>query len=288
MPLTILFSSQDEDLNTVDFRLEDEYNTAKAIPGLRVAKFSFIIWFKTGEIHFDAQPEPGPVICRAFMMFPEQYADFYSKLRALGLNLVTSPEQYTLFHLFPNIYPQLVPRTPKALWFPEGTPIDYDLVNSTFKSFMLKDYVKSVKESKFPKKIETPIDEAKMGPLLAWFRQERSEVFTGGFLFKEFVNFKTYKVLKRESNEYRAFFANGKLLILHPNSDQPPEVPVVPRELVEWCENKGSVFYTVDFAELEDGTWIIIEAGDGQYCGSPKGMDLHAFIGGIAAAFGNE
>jgi hypothetical protein len=107
-------------------------------------------------------------------------------------------------------------------------------------------------------------------------------------VFKEFVNFKKYKVLKWETNEYRVYFAKGKVLILHPNSDQPASASVVPRELVEWCENKGSNFYTVDFAELEDGTWIIVEAGDGQYCGSPKGLDMHAFFGGIAKAFGSE
>jgi hypothetical protein len=104
-------------------------------------------------------------------------------------------------------------------------------------------------------------------------------------VFKEFVNFKKYKVLKWETNEYRAFFAKGKLLIVHPNSEQPEDAPVVPKELVQWCENKGSNFYTVDFAELEDGNWIIVEAGDGQYSGSPTGLDLNAFFSGIAKTF---
>jgi hypothetical protein len=288
MSLTILFSSQDEALDTVDFRLEHEYKVAKTIPGLKVALFSFLIWCETGEIRFDTQPEPGPLLLRAFMMFPEQYSAFDSKLKELGIELIVTPEQYTLFHLFPNIYPEFEGRTPKALSFPHGTPIDYALINSTFKSFMLKDYVKSVKESKFPKKFDTPISQETFEPLLAKFRELRKPNFTVGFVFKEFVNFKTYKVLKWETNEYRAFYAKGKLLIVHTNSDQPPNVPVVPREVVESCENKASNFYTVDFAELEDGSWIVVEAGDGQYSGSPTGLDLNAFFSGLVKTFGSQ
>jgi hypothetical protein len=153
MPLTILFSSQYEDVTTIDFMFEHEYDVAKTIPGLNVALFSSVIWTQTGEIRFDAQPEPGAVLLHAYMMFPEQYSLFCSKLQELGLEPIVTPEQYTLFHLFPNIYPEFEAHTPKALWFPDGTPIDYALINATFKSFMLKDYVKSVKESKFPKNL---------------------------------------------------------------------------------------------------------------------------------------
>lgn len=142
MSLTILFPCQYDDVTSIDFVFEHEYNVAKTIPGLKVALFSFMIWDQTGEIRFNIQPEPSTVIIRGYMMFPEQYSRFYSKLHELGLELITTPDQYSLFHLFPNIYPEFEAHTPKTLSFPDGTPIDY---------------VKSVKETKFPKKFDTPI-----------------------------------------------------------------------------------------------------------------------------------
>ncbi len=34
-----------------------------------------------------------------------------------------------------------------------------------------------------------------------------------------------------------------------------------------------SIYYTVDYAELEDGTWKVIEAGDGSVSGLAPGQD---------------
>jgi hypothetical protein len=73
------------------------------------------------------------------MLFPEQSSLLYSKVQEFGLELIVTPDQYTLFHLFPNIYPAFEAGTPKELWFPDGIPTDYALINATFNSFMLKD-----------------------------------------------------------------------------------------------------------------------------------------------------
>ena len=42
--------------------------------------------------------------------------------------------------------------------------------------------------------------------------------------------------------------------------------------------NLDSVFYIVDFAELEDGTWKIIETGDGSVSGLSDGQDARSFF----------
>lgn len=41
----------------------------------------------------------------------------------------------------------------------------------------------------------------------------------------------------------------------------------MPRTLVDKYSDVKSIYYTVDFAELEDGTWRVIEAGDGSVSG---------------------
>ena len=48
--------------------------------------------------------------------------------------------------------------------------------------------------------------------------------------------------------------------------------PEVPRELIEKYNDLPSNYYTVDYAELEDNTWKVIEAGDGSVSGLSEGQ----------------
>lgn len=50
-----------------------------------------------------------------------------------------------------------------------------------------------------------------------------------------------------------------------------------PEELVNKYKNLGSPYYTVDYAELSDGSWKIIEAGDGGVSGLSPGQDAEAY-----------
>ena len=58
-----------------------------------------------------------------------------------------------------------------------------------------------------------------------------------------------------------------------------------PKELIEKYQNLSSVFYTVDYAELEDGTWRVIEAGDGEVSGLSDGQDYEAFFRALYHCF---
>ena len=40
----------------------------------------------------------------------------------------------------------------------------------------------------------------------------------------------------------------------------------------------NSKFYTIDFAELQDGSWIVIEAGDGSVSGLSDFQDYDEFF----------
>ena len=46
-----------------------------------------------------------------------------------------------------------------------------------------------------------------------------------------------------------------------------------------------SPFYTIDYAELEDGSWKIIEAGDGGVSGLSPGQDAVAWYRSVYRAF---
>ena len=60
----------------------------------------------------------------------------------------------------------------------------------------------------------------------------------------------------------------------------------------EWhrvmATNLDSVFYTVDFAELSDGSWKVIETGDGGVSGLSDGQDAGAFYRSLYWAFKSE
>lgn len=43
-----------------------------------------------------------------------------------------------------------------------------------------------------------------------------------------------------------------------------------------------SRFFTVDFARLEDGQWMVVELGDGQVAGFTEDADVDAFYADIS------
>jgi hypothetical protein len=71
---------------------------------------------------------------------------------------------------------------------------------------------------------------------------------------------------------------NKNIVSVSKNSLQLDYVNNVPNELIEKYKNLPSPFYTVDYAELEDGTWKILEAGDGQVSGLSPNQDAESFF----------
>ena len=81
------------------------------------------------------------------------------------------------------------------------------------------------------------------------------------------------------------FYINGEIATISRNSGQPDSAPTPPIELVEKYNNLNSKFYTVDYAELTDGSWIIIEAGDGSVSGLSDFQDYNAFFRSLYYSF---
>ena len=62
------------------------------------------------------------------------------------------------------------------------------------------------------------------------------------------------------------------------NSSQGSNAPLSPQYLIDKYRNLKSVFYTVDYAELDDGLWKIIEVGDGSVSGLSDNQDYIQFF----------
>ena len=107
-----------------------------------------------------------------------------------------------------------------------------------------------------------------LAPSLSSIRRFRYQ--QSGCRFPKESNSSVFLQLKyygRRTNEWRAFHFSGRLLDLSGNSLQYAFCPAPPADLIESARCFPSPFYTVDFAELDDGTWTILETGDGQVSG---------------------
>ena len=162
-----------------------------------------------------------------------------------------------------------------------GKSVDAEVVNRTFAEFMVKDFVKSVKGTSFPVCFKTPVSQGCMDKIVDEFCRLRGGLFTVSVICKECVELARYG---DATNEWRAFYLKGALLCACRNSNQPATASKPPEALVLECANLGSPYYTVDFAERADGSWIVVETGDGQVSGLATAQDPIAYFHALADA----
>ena len=115
------------------------------------------------------------------------------------------------------------------------------------------------------------------------FYKYRGSLLTGNICIKEYLDLKRYN---GKTNEFRVFYADHKIISICRNSIQPDYTAKPPEELVKKYKNLGSPYYTVDYAELSDGSWKIIEAGDGGVSGLSPEQDVEAYYRALYWALG--
>lgn len=283
MVSTIVFPSSFFDTRRVDEDLQQEWEAAIQTGLFDVVLFGYDKWYEEGKLELTGTPPVAvQAVYRGWMMKPEQYEAFYSQLRARGIHLVTPPAAYEALHVFPNVYKLVEEDTAKMKIFPLHTEIDIAQVKEAFPRFMVKDYVKSVKGTEFPQYFDGSIRQEAFNQWMEVFYRYRGNLLTGGICIKEFLDLKQYG---GRTNEYRVFYINHEAVSVSRNSGQPATAPMPPKELVEKYRSLPSVFYTVDYAQLSDGTWKIIEAGDGSVCGLSDGQDYTAFFRALHQCF---
>lgn len=285
MKVTILFPGDYFSLNALNDNFSAELDAVIATDGLEAALFNFDDYIDGGTLALNklAKHLPKLVIYRGWMMKPEQYRRFYDDLVSMGFEPLVSPLCYERMHCFPNAGEMFDDQTPRFMVFPEKdgqVSIEADVVNRTFGRFMVKDYVKSVKNTDFPIFIETPVTQEELDGYIQDFIRRRGSLFTGGIVLKEYVDLKKYEGV---TNEWRQFvFLRGAKLGLCRNSCQPRTTPRPPKSYLSTRNIVVVPFYTVDYAELADGNWTIVEAGDGQVSGLAESDDPIRFYEAMA------
>ncbi|MBO5354272.1 MAG: ATP-grasp domain-containing protein [Lachnospiraceae bacterium] len=282
----IVFPSSYFDVKKVDEDLQKEYEAALATGLFDVIMFGYDNWFQQGKLVLSGrQPELRNAVYRGWMMPPDKYEKFYQALLENNIQLVTEPQEYEQMHIFPNIYKAFGNDTAKMKIFPLHAQMDVEELKESFKRFMIKDFVKSVKGTEFPKFFDQSVTQEEFDRWMEVFYKYRGNLLTGGICVKEFLDLKFYD---GKTNEYRVFYINHEVATVSRNSTQPIFAPEVPRELVEKYKNLGSVYYTVDFAELEDGSWKVIEAGDGSVSGLSENQDMEGYFRTLYHCFANR
>ena len=87
-----------------------------------------------------------------------------------------------------------------------------------------------------------------------------------------------YRGWMMKPEQYRIFYINHKPAAISRNSGQEDGTPLPPQELIKKYMNLDSPFYTIDYAELADGSWRILEAGDGEVSGLPEAQNHEHFF----------
>lgn len=273
---TLIFPSDFYNKRSVDPALRGEYEAAVATGLFRIILFSYDKLTAEGVVEIsDTTSEECTAVYRGWMLKPDQYSLLYEELSNRRIHLVTSPEQYQLMHVFPNVYEYVQEDTARMKVFQLHQKIDVENLKKDFARFMVKDYVKSVKGTDFPKYFDWSVTQDQFDSWMQKFYKYRGSLLTGGICIKEYLDLKLYG---NKTNEYRVFYVNHEIATVSRNSGQGNYAPMPPQKLISKYRVLESPYYTVDYAERSDGTWIVIEAGDGSVSGLSDGQDYEVYF----------
>jgi len=281
----IIFPSGYFSINKVDEDLQSEYDAVKTTGLFDVIFYSYDKWVNEEVLVLNETPSVmRKAIMRGWMIKPELYEKLYNILLKNNIELITKPMDYKQMHIFPNAYNLFGDDTATMRIYPLHEQIDVEELKTHFGRFMIKDFVKSVKGTEFPKYFDKSITQDKFDEWMQVFYKYRGNLLTGGICVKEFLDLKLYGSYP---NEYRVFYMRNEILTVSRNSGQHDYTPEPPRDIIEKYRNLPSCYYTVDFAELSDGTWKVIEAGDGSVSGLSENQNAEHYFRTIYYVWNN-
>ena len=287
--MKVLFPSEAFSPKEVDSSFKSEYEAAKLV-GFTPYLFDHDEFVRNGNFKTNLGPtsstEDNILLLRGWMLKEEQYKSLYDKLHGYGYNLGNTPEQYLNCHHFPESYKHINEHTSKVWWsntwsehpYANGEEMFWEPVRRMLGDIIIKDYVKSEKGNPDLFILNKELTNEEFSSRVERFIEARGKLFNKGLVFKSVEKLKKYQ---EQTNEWRMFFLNHKLVICNQNSDNPVSVTAPSSQTIELFEslakNIESNFFTMDIAEKEDGSWMILELGDGQVSGLPLMSDAIGF-----------
>lgn len=234
---------------------------------------------------------------RGWMLRPQIYERLYQTLAEKGLRLINTPTAYQHCHYLPESYAVIAGHTPLSTWLWAGADVSIDEVMKTLRQFgdkavIVKDFVKSRKHEWHEAcYIPSASDQDAVERVVRRFLRLQGEDLNEGLVFREFVEFEPLTTHSKSgmplTREYRLFVLDGRIILAIPYWEEGDYLDKVgdalPLDNFQKVAQKVlSRFFTMDIARRVDGTWNIVELGDGQVAGLPARADIAAFYQALA------
>lgn len=286
--MIILFPSEPFSPKEIDSSFIAEYEAAK-LAGFEVFLFDHDEMVKSGHFITNIPYNHGAtekVILRSWMLKYEIYACLSVSLIEQNYELFNGLDGYANCHYFPNAFPIIKEYTSNAWWtFDwEYTMCNTDRINwQPIRDYLggdvlIKDYVKSEKGNSELFILKKDLKNHEFYGRILKFIEARGNLFNKGLVFKEVVELKKYD---GQTNEWRMYFLKNQLLVCDRNSEAPLYSMAPYKDMIDGFSDLAkkikSDFFTMDIAETEHGTWMILELGDGQVSGLPLKTDALGF-----------
>lgn len=289
----VLFCENPFDSKKVDEDFEEQYNAAIQA-GFKTLLFSFDDWVSgiSPEKILSRIPDSDtviPTIYRGWMLSVAQYEILYVTLKSKNYLLINDPEAYKHCHFLPENLTVIEEFTPKTIYRKIGDDNDLELLIKEADIFgtqavILKDFVKSEKHHwETACFVPNASDKNKLRTSMQELRFLRGSAFNEGICVREFIPLKHLTIHSKSgmplTEEYRLFFVNGQLLDCFSYWEE-GEYPHIQPDISMFevlSTRVKSAFFSMDIACKQDGTWIIIELGDGQVAGLPDAADANQF-----------
>ncbi|MGW2277364.1 ATP-grasp domain-containing protein [Streptomyces sp. NPDC001770] len=230
----------------------------------------------------------GPYWYRGWMIPARRYAELERALADRGASLLTDAAAYRTAHELPGWYAVFDGLTPRSVWYPVSAtaPVPED---GAFWSALarplgrgpgiVKDFVKSRKhewhEACFVPELEDPEAlSAVVGRMVAL----QGDFLAGGVVVRAYERFVP-------GGEARVWWVDGVPVMVTAHPDTPGDRPVPELGPVgEAVRRLGCRLVTTDLALREDGTWRVVEVGDGQVSGLPSGIGARPLLEALLTA----
>lgn len=246
--------------------------------------------------------EPGNnrelAIYRGWMLNPQAYERLYRALAEKEITLINTPAAYKHCHYLPESYPTIAGSTPESTWIKTGPDVSMDVVMAALRQFgdrpvIVKDFVKSRKHEWYEAcYMPSAADQTAVERVVRRFLQLQGDDLQEGLVFRAFVEFEPLATHSRSgmplTTEYRLFVLDGQFILTTPyweegNYDTNIEPPLAAFQ--EVAQKVQSLFFTMDIARCKDGSWLIVELGDGQVAGLPANIDMETFYQRLVKSF---
>ena len=228
-------------------------------------------------------------IYRGWMLKPEKYSQLFNALAERGLYLINTPTAYTHCHYLPESYSVIESYTPKSVWMRTSANVKIEEIIDLLRLFnsqpiVVKDFVKSRKhEWNEACYIPSASDCNAVESVVNRFLELQGNQLNEGLVFREFIEFELLAQHSKSgmplTKEFRIFFFDGEPIYSVEYWEEGDYQGIFPlfAQFAQVAKAVQSRFFTMDVAKRIDGSWMIIELGDGQVAGLPEKVDIIDF-----------